>query len=95
MSMTMSAGMFSAQDIKEQKQLPPLRPSLRKITHKLAKPSPLTTERKETETTFGESTMFQSYYQTVNKGWVKPSDCIKEISELNLISEGEDSVGSY
>lgn len=31
--------------------------------------------------------MLQSYYQTVDKGWIKPSEYIKDIAESNLIAE--------
>lgn len=31
----------------------------------------------------------------MSKGWVKPSDYIKEISELNLMGEKGDDVGEY
>lgn len=42
--------------------------------------------RIETETTLSESTMmFQSMYG--GKDWLKPSDYIKEIGELNLLGE--------
>jgi hypothetical protein len=31
--------------------------------------------------------MFQSYYQTMSKGWIKPSDYLKDIKELNLLQK--------
>jgi hypothetical protein len=30
--------------------------------------------------------MLQSYYQTIDKGWIKPSEYLKDINETNLIS---------
>lgn len=36
-----------------------------------------------------ESSLFTSYYQTETKNWIKPSDYIKEIKELNLEGDGD------
>lgn len=41
------------------------------------------------------SEMFQSYYQTIDKGWIKPSEYLKQIKEINLIGDGGLAVESY
>jgi hypothetical protein len=38
-----------------------------------------------------ESMMFQSYYQTMSKGWIKPSDYIQDIKGLNLLVDEENN----
>lgn len=49
----------------------------------------------ETETTGMGSEMFQSYYQTVDKGWVKPSQFLNDIKQLNLIGGEQLDVQNY
>ena len=71
--------------IKEKEEVPkvpPFRRNLRNVSSKQIEIKP----RMETETTLSESTMmFQSMYG--GKDWLKPSDYLKEIKELNLLGE--------
>ena len=72
MNMTMASAMYSTKDLHELK-LPPLQGTMRRTTAKLPPPKKLK-ERNETETTAMESEMFKSYYQAMEKSWVKPSE---------------------
>ena len=63
-------------------KVPSFRRNLRNVSSKNIEAKP----RIETETTLSESTMmFQSMYG--GKDWLKPSDYIKQIGELNLLGE--------
>lgn len=39
--------------------------------------------------------MFQSYYQTIDKGWIKPSEYLSEIQDMKLIEENNLDMNNY
>jgi len=39
--------------------------------------------------------MFQSYYQTIDKGWIKPSEYLNEIQDMKLIGESNIDMKNY
>ncbi len=39
--------------------------------------------------------MLQSDYQTIDKGWIKPSEYLKQIKLLNLIGDGSIDMNNY
>jgi len=39
--------------------------------------------------------MFQSFYQTIDKGWVKPSEYLSEIQDMKLIEENNLDMNNY
>lgn len=39
--------------------------------------------------------MLQSYYQTADKGWIKPSEYLQDIKEVNLIGDGPIDMENY
>lgn len=39
--------------------------------------------------------MLQSFYSTKGKDWIKPSDYLKDIKELNLLPEEEIDLNQY
>lgn len=39
--------------------------------------------------------MFQSFYQTIDKGWVKPSEYLSEIQDMKLIQENNLDMKNY
>lgn len=58
--------------------LPPVKTNMRKTSIKFTKK--LEQKKKlQTQTTLMGSQMLQSYYQTIDKGWIKPSEYLKQI----------------
>lgn len=89
MNMTSTTAFFAS----KQSKLPPLRPNMRLTSIRFAKKEQK--QRIETETTLVSSEMFQSYYKTADKGWMKPSEYLNEIKDMNLLGENGLDIKDY